>query len=153
LLPASSPHDNELVSGHLTGDNLWGVAGARAAALIARTAGNDAVADQWSAEAAAYQATLDAQLRRAVKRTGGWIPPALDTRGGQDWGNLWPVYPTALYPPSNPMVAATMRHARTRFREGVATYVNGRDLHDYLGFRVFETELAGGDQTRAVAGP
>jgi hypothetical protein len=152
LLPAGSPRDNELVSGHLAGDNFWGVAGLRAAAALAREAGDASLADQWSAEAAVYQATLDAQLRQAVKRTGGWIPPAIDARGGQDWGNLWPVYPTNIYSPGNAMVRATMRHARSEFAEGIATYNDGRNLHDYLGFRVFQTDLAAGDQQRAVDG-
>lgn len=151
LLPPSDPHDNEQVAGHLVGDNLWGVAGARAAAGIARAAGQPQTADEWAAEAAAYQATLDAQLRQATSRTGGWIPPALDAGGGQDWGNLWPVYPTGIYAPSNPMVQRTMRHARAKFREGIATYL-GRLLHDYIGFRVFETDLAAGVQRRVVAG-
>jgi hypothetical protein len=152
LLPPSTPQDNELIAGHLVGDNLWGVAGARAAATIARTSGDPQLADRWAAEAAAYQATLDAQLRQAVKRTGGWIPPAVDQKGGQDWGNLWPVYPTGVYSASNDMVQRTMRHARARFEEGIATYLDGRLLHDYLGFRVFQTDLAAGNQSRAVDG-
>jgi hypothetical protein len=152
LLPPSTPQDNELIAGHLVGDNLWGVAGARAAATIARASGDPQLADRWAAEAAAYQATLDAQLRQAVKRTGGWIPPALDAKGGQDWGNLWPVYPTGVYSASNDMVKRTMDHARARFEEGIATYLDGRLLHDYLGFRVFQTDLAAGNQSRAVDG-
>ena len=152
LLPASDPHDNEQVAGHLVGDNLWGVAGAQAAASIARAAGDPQMADRWAADAAAYQATLDAQIRQAVKGTGGWIPPALDRSGGQDWGNLWPVYPTNVYAPSNSMVDDTMKRARSRFAEGIATYMDGRLLHDYLGFRVFETNLAAGDQQDTVDG-
>jgi hypothetical protein len=152
LLPPSDPHDNEQIAGHLVGDNLWGVAGARAAATIARTAGQPQTADQWAAEAAAYQATLDAQIRQAAQSTGGWIPAAVDTKGGQDWGNLWPVYPTGVYSPSDLMVERTMRHARARFKEGIATYMDGRLLHDYLGFRVFETDLAAGNADRAVDG-
>jgi hypothetical protein len=152
LLPPSTPHDNELVDGHLTGDNLWGVAGARAAAQVARMAGNGKLADQWQGDADAYQATLDSRIRQAAKTTGGYIPPALDRSGGQDWGNLWPVYPTGVYGPSDPAVQATMRRARSRFAEGIATYNNGRNLHDYLGFRVFQTDLFGGDQAKAVAG-
>ncbi|HEX6713355.1 MAG TPA: hypothetical protein VF066_08215, partial [Thermoleophilaceae bacterium] len=97
LLPASDPHDNERIAGHFVGDNLWGVAGARAAATIARVAGEPQTADRWAAEAAAYQATLDAQIRQAADRNGGVIPPALDQKGGQDWGNLWPVWPTGIY--------------------------------------------------------
>jgi hypothetical protein len=152
LLPPSDPHDNEQIAGHLVGDNLWGVAGARAAATIARTAGDPQTADRWAADAAAYQATLDAQIRQAVKGTGGWIPAAVDQKGGQDWGNLWPVWPTGVYAASDDMVQSTMRHARARFREGIATYMDGRLLHDYLGFRVFETDLAAGSPRRTVDG-
>src|SRR4051794_31965373 len=152
LLPPSTPNDNELIAGHLVGDNLWGVAGARAAATIARTAGDPQKADEWAAEAAAYQATLDAQIRQAAKGNGGVIPPALDAKGGQDWGNLWPVYPTGIYSPTDDLVERTMRHARNDFAEGIATYLDGRLLHDYLGFRVFETDLAAGNQQRAVDG-
>src|SRR3954454_24970182 len=152
LLPASDPHDNEQVAGHLVGDNLWGVAGARAAATIARTAGDPQTADGWAAEAAAYQATLDAQIRQAAKSNGGVIPPAIDAKGGQDWGNLWPVYPTGIYAASDDMVERTMRHARAKFQEGIATYMDGRLLHDYLGFRVFDTDLLAGNQQRAVDG-
>jgi hypothetical protein len=36
--------------------------------------------------------------------------------------------------------------------EGLATYDGGHSLHDYLGFAVFETELAAGDAAQAVAG-
>ena len=152
LLPPSEPRDNELVNGHLVGDNFWGVAGARAAATVARAAAEPQLADRWSAEAAAYQATLDAQLRQAVKRTGGWIPVAVDVRGGEDWGNLWPLYPTGIYSPSDTMIERTMRHARAQFREGIGTYLDRRLLHHYLGFRVFQTDLAAGNQERAIDG-
>jgi hypothetical protein len=152
LLPPSDPHDNEQIAGHLVGDNLWGVAGARAAATLARTAGDPQTADRWAAQAAAYQATLDAQIRQAANGNGGVIPPALDQKGGQDWGNLWPVWPTGIYSASDDMVERTMRHARNDFREGIATYLDGRLLHDYLGFRVFETDLAAGNQQRTIDG-
>lgn len=152
LLPPSTPNDNELIAGHLSGDNFWGVAGARSAAQIARTAGDDSLADRFAAQAAAYQATLDAQIRNAAKSTGGFIPPALDERGGQDWGNLWPVWPTNVYRASDDVVEATMKRARSRFREGISTYLDGRLLHAYLGFRVFETDLARGAQQRTVDG-
>ena len=152
LLPAGNPRDNELVTGHMAGDNFWGVAGARAAADIARAAGDDGLAERWAAEAASYAAALDSAVRSAAGRTGGWIPPALDADGGQDWGNLWAAYPTGAYPPGDPVVEATMRHARGEFREGIATWLDGRLLHHYLGFRVFQTDLADGDQDRALRG-
>jgi len=151
LLPAGNPRDNELVTGHMAGDNFWGVAGARAAADLARAAGDDRLAERWAAEAAAYAAALDASVRKAAERT-GFIPPALDAAGGQDWGNLWAAYPTGVYAAGDPLVEATMRHARGEFREGIATWLDGRLLHHYLGFRVFQTDLADGDQDRALRG-
>jgi len=36
--------------------------------------------------------------------------------------------------------------------EGLPTYLDGRELHDYLGFRIFQTELAAGDAADAIAG-
>ncbi len=42
--------------------------------------------------------------------------------------------------------------ARAHMAQGLATYENGHSLHDYLGFSVFETELAAGEVSRAVAG-
>ena len=152
LLPPGTPRDNELVTGHLAGDNFWGVAGARAAADIARAAGDGGLAERWAAEAAVYAAALDSAVRGAADRTGGWIPPALDAAGGQDWGNLWAAYPTGAYAPGDPVVEATMRHARGKFREGIATYLDRRLLHHYLGFRVFQTDLADNDQDRALRG-
>lgn len=152
LLPAGNPRDNELVTGRMAGDNFWGVAGARAAADIARAAGDDRLAERWAADAAAYAASVDSAVRNAADRTGGWIPPALDANGGQDWGNLWAAYPTGTYPAGDPLVEATMRHARGEFREGIATWLDGRLLHHYLGFRVFQTDLADGDQDRALRG-
>jgi hypothetical protein len=49
-------------------------------------------------------------------------------------------------------VTATLAKARAAFREGIATYLAGTDLHGYLGFRVFETELLRGDQRSVVDG-
>jgi hypothetical protein len=114
-------------------------------------AGNGKLAGDWAQEAADYQSTLDSQIRRSPG-PGGSIPPAVDAAGGQDWGNLWPVYPTGVYGAADDLVRATMKRARSRFAEGVATYNDGRNLHDYLGFRVFQTDLAAGAQQRVVDG-
>ncbi|MEA2445585.1 MAG: hypothetical protein QOJ12_2877, partial [Thermoleophilales bacterium] len=81
---------------------------------------------------------------------GGAFPPSLDAPDGPDWGNLWAAWPYPVLAPGDPLVTATLGAARRRFAEGIATY--GRSLHGYLGFRVFETELARGDQRAAVDG-
>ncbi len=151
LLPASNPHDNELAYGHITGDDLWAVAGLRSAIAAATLAGQSADAAAWSAVDQRFEAALHREIEAAVART-GHIPPVLDAKGGQDWGNYWAAYPVPVLDPRSPAVAATLRWARAHMAEGLPTYLHGRELHDYLGFRIFETELEAGDAADAVAG-
>jgi hypothetical protein len=153
LLPAvTDPNDNELLPGHLAGDNFWAHAGVRGAIELARRVGRQDLVNRWNAELAAFQASLKVALATATKATGGWIPPALDVRGGQDWGNLWSAYPLGVLSPDSPEVAATQTHARTKFREGIATYADTTLLHHYLSFRVFQTSLLRGEQRAVVRG-
>jgi hypothetical protein len=151
LMPPGDPRDNELVAGHLAGDNFWAVAGVTEAVEIARRLGQDADAARWASELGDFRRVLQANVRTAVART-GYIPPALDASGGQDWGNYWAVYPSHSFNPLDPAVTATVRHARSGFREGIATYGQPRVLHAYLGFRVLETQLVRGDQAAVVRG-
>jgi len=152
LLPRSDPHDNELVAGHLAGDDFWGVAGANAAVGLARALGRDDLAARWTVDRDDLRLATIRGARAAAARHAGAIPPALDARGGLDWGNLWAAYPYPVLPPSDPLVTATLAHARRHFAEGIATYGRRRGLHGYLGFRTLETELARGDQRQVVDG-
>jgi hypothetical protein len=152
LVPSSDPRDNELVAGHLAGDNFWALAGADEAAAMARRLGREAEAAAWARERDDLRAALERALDAAASRTGGRIPPALDAADGQDWGNLWAAYPGPGLDPRDARVTATLRHARRRFREGLATWLDGRVLHHYLGFRVLQTELRRGEQDRVVRG-
>ncbi len=151
LLPVGDPQDNELAVGHLAGDDLWAAAGLRSAVALARLAGRPDLATAWHALDEHFEATLDAALSAAVART-GHIPPVLDAEGGQDWGNYSVAYPVQVLGAGSPEVAATIAWARAHMAEGLATYDGGRSLHDYLGFAVFQTELAAGDSAGAVAG-
>ncbi|MGA2165159.1 MAG: hypothetical protein ABSH36_11910, partial [Solirubrobacteraceae bacterium] len=171
LLPASNPHDNELAYGHITGDDLWAAAGLRsaiAAATLAGQAGDasaapagqsaaatpaeaSADATAWTAVDQRFEAALDHAIAAAVARE-GHIPPVLDAKGGQDWGNYWAAYPVQVLGARSPAVAATLRWARIHMAEGLPTYLNGGELHDYLGFRIFQAELARGEAADAVAG-
>jgi hypothetical protein len=153
LLPAGDPRDNELVAGHLFGDDFWAVAGLDAAAALARVAGAPTSAAAWQAEADDLRLAVRRQVQRVRGRFAGAIPPAVDSAGGLDWGNLWAAWPDAVLDPSDPAVSATLRRVRSRFAEGIATYGAAHpSLHDYLGFRVFETELERGQQADVVAG-
>ena len=152
LLPASNPNDDEFISGRLAGDDFWAVAGMDAAVALARVAGASDLAAQWTNIADRLRASVAHATRTAAARNGGAVPPALDHRSGRDWGNWWVAYPDGPLPASDPIVAATVARARAAFRQGIATYNHGRWLHDYLGFRILETELERGNQSAVVAG-
>jgi hypothetical protein len=151
LVPSSDPRDNELAQGHLAGDDFWAVDGATQAAALASIAGDAAAATRFTADADALRATVVARVRDASARD-GTIPPVLDSASGLDWGNLWAAYPGAVLDPRDPLVARTLRRVRRHFREGIATWGAHRSLHGYLGFRVFETDLAAGHRRRALDG-
>jgi hypothetical protein len=151
LLPADNPGDDELAFGHITGDDLWAAAGLRSAITSAKLAGRDDLAGEWQAVDTRFEASLDQAIAAAVARA-GHIPPVLDASGGQDWGNYYAAYPVQVLAPTSPAVKATVVWAQAHMKEGLATYANGSSLHDYLGFPIFQTELAEGDASDALAG-
>jgi hypothetical protein len=144
--------DNEVVTGHLTGDVFWAINGVDAAVDMARFLGRTNEARRWSGQGARLREALNRALGPAVARTGGYIPPSLDVAGGQDWGNYWSSYPERILAPDDPRVTATLNHARSEFREGIATYRDTSLLHAYLGYRVFQTELLRNEQLKVVRG-
>ena len=112
LVPPSDPRDNELVAGHLAGDDFWAVAGLEAAVDVARMLGEDERAADWDAELAALRTTVRERVAAAAARNGGAIPPALDRGGGLDWGNLWAAWPAQVIDPASPLVTRTLARAR-----------------------------------------
>ncbi len=122
---------------------------ARAAAATPAEASADAAA--WTTVDQHFEAALDHAIAAAVARE-GHIPPVLDAKGGQDWGNYWAAFPVQVLGARSPAVSATLRWARAHMAEGLPTYLNGSELHDYLGFRIFQAELAAGDAADALAG-
>lgn len=150
LLPAGAPGDNEFLAGRLAGDDFWAVAGVDAAVDLARIAGATELQSTWQAVAGQLRGTVALAARAAAARNAGGVPPLLDRPGGRDWGNWWVAYPDGPLAPADPVVTATIRRAQARFREGIATY--GGQLHDYTGFRIFETQLERGDQAAVVDG-
>jgi hypothetical protein len=152
LMPISSPGDNEYTTGHLAGDDFWAVAGMDAALRVAVLAGQPQSIAGWQQIDDRLRANVDRATRAAAARNGGAVPPALDRSGGRDWGNWWVGYPDGPLGLYDPIVTATIARADAGMREGIATYDHGRLLHDYLGFRIFETQLERGDQAAVVAG-
>jgi len=145
LIPTGNPGDDELVTGHITGDDLWTAAGLKAAINYATACGANTLATRWQGVASTFDASLHTALAAAVARA-GYIPPSLDASGGQDWGNFVPSFPEPVLAPTGPWVQATIAEEQKRSAEGLPTYDNGASLHDYLGFAVFETELNAGEE-------
>jgi hypothetical protein len=152
LVPPSDPRDNELVAGHLAGDDFWAVAGLQAAVRVAVMLGEDERAQSWGDELRGLVRTVRERVEIAAARNGGAIPPALDRDGGRDWGNLWAAWPAQVLDPLSPLVTRMIARARGQFREGLATYGEFHNLHHYLGFRVWETELERDEQAPVVQG-
>ncbi|MHB8243289.1 MAG: hypothetical protein ACYDHN_15040 [Solirubrobacteraceae bacterium] len=151
LLPPSDPGDDELVDGHITGDDLWAAMGLQAAISDATLAGRSDLAAAWQRTSARFDGSLTRAIALAVARV-GHIPPALDVAGGQDWGNYSAAYPVEVLTASSPAVQATVAWAEDHMAQGLATYLNGASLHDYLGFSIFETDLAAGRVAATVRG-
>lgn len=151
LLPATSLDDDEQLSGHITGDDLWAAVGLRAAVADALLAGQDALAASWQQDTERFESALQQALAAATARA-GYIPPALDVPGGQDWGNYGAAFPEPVLSPTSTAVQETLAWAQSHMVDGLPTYKGGHSLHGYLGFRIFETELDTGDVTAAVNG-
>lgn len=151
LIPATSPGDNEAISGHITGHNFWALDGLQNAIVLAKATGHQQDAAEFLGEYKDYLATLIKVLDRVTQTTSGYIPPGLDgQKDGQDWGNMLAVYPGILLPPHGRMVTATLDATRAKYKEGIMTYGDGVYLHDYLGFSNTETELLRDDQQLAI---
>ena len=150
LIPATTPGDNEDISGHVTGHNFWALAGLKNAIAIADGLGRTADAAAWRREYDDFLNSLTKQLDQITVATAGYIPPGLDASGGQDWGNLLSVYPETILDPYDPKVTATLRATRAKYQEGIMTYGDGRWLHHYLTMKNTETEVIRGDQQTAL---
>lgn len=150
LIPASAPGDNEEISGHVTGHNFIALGGLKNAIAIAEGVGRVDDAKAFRAEYDDFAGALKARLEAMTAITGGYIPPGLDSLGGNDWGNMESVFPEQILDPHDPMVTATLDATRRKYAEGIMTYGNGRWLHHYLTISNTETEVIRGDDRLAV---
>jgi hypothetical protein len=149
--PVVTPPDNELTTGHISGDNFWAAAGAQGAVEVAQAAGDQASAARWQADHDAFVNVLRQRVFLAQQANHGYIPPTLDNgTSGNDWGNLWSSYPTPVIDPNSAVVLRTIAHVRRKFREGITTWAGL--LHGWLGFRLLEEELLQGRQRDVVEG-
>lgn len=148
ILPPSDPGDNEDQAGHVTGDLAWLAGGTRRVTGLALVAGDQARATAWGA--IADRVAEIARARVAEAAVDGVVPPVLDAKGGERWGQMWLAWPTGLLAPDDPLVRATMAAGAAEEREGLAIW--DKRLHLYLGLRRRHTALLDGRPDVAVAG-
>jgi hypothetical protein len=148
LLPYADPRDNELTRAQLVGNDAWGIAGCRAAATLARLAGDDSLARAADSTAADYRATF----RAALVRGGSPDVPASWQGVGRDWGNLTVGYPTRVLPDDDPRLALLARRIRARTGgPGLVSYGPLDTLHTYLGTDLAQWALLAGRAAEARA--
>ncbi len=155
IMPSSDVRDNEYVAAHLTGYNFLALDGLQSAIQLAEATGHPDDALAFQQEYDDYRATFLRLLDAVTRKTGGYIPPALDAKGwqGTDWGNLLSVTPEPVLDPHDPRVTATLRHVQALYQEGISTYSepdDGEFLHHYLTIKNTLTELVRGEQEQAI---
>jgi hypothetical protein len=150
LIPKTTPGDNEDISGHVTGHNFWALIGLKNMIAVAQGLGRHDDARLFGDEYDDLHKALRLRLQAMSQLSGGFIPPGLDTLGGNDWGNMLSVYPEMILDPHDPLVTATLQMTRAKYQEGIMTYGNGRWLHHYLTMKNTETEVIRGDQKTAL---
>ncbi len=151
LLPPSTINDDEqLTDARITGDEIWAAVGLRSAISTARVAGRPDLVSAWQVVDRRFEAHLDAALARD-QATYGHITPALDTPGGDDWGNYDLVYPMPIVAPDSNEVTDIIAWEQAHSTQGLADFARAGFLHDYLGFPIFQTELSRGGSSVAEA--
>ena len=153
VLPAAPADGEYLWDGkhHIVGYDLWNLRGLLCTADAARALGKAAEADAMLAEARAYRAAIDA----AHKRTGlPHFPPSWET-DGTHWGNTETLWPTELFAPDDPRVAALIDHARTKqgggFVEGTILWMGRPNaIHPYMGSYTCMASLLRGEHEQFV---
>ncbi len=160
LLPDAPNADGEGLRGmyHTVGYDFWNLRGLLCTADAARLLGKTDEADKLLREAKLYRAAIDT----AWKRSGlAYFPPSWEKKGCH-WGNTETLWPTELFAPDDPRVAATITQVREHFGgggfvEGVAHrfncslfYPDADRLHPYMSAFTTMASLVRGEHEKVV---
>src|ERR1035437_709479 len=111
--PATVADDAYLANVRQTGMSTWMLIGLQNALEMASTMGRKDDADRFEAERRRYRRAFEEELAVQTKKSGGWIPPALEgTLAGNHWDELMTLYPEPLFEPFEPRVTSTTRESR-----------------------------------------
>ncbi len=118
------PDDAALQGVRQTGPNVWALHGMPHAIAMAEAMGKPRDVMRFRAEHRRFRAALEKQLAVQTAKSGGWIPPAVEsTLLGNHWDNMMLLYPEPLFEPFDPRVTATIAASRRTYCEGILGYV------------------------------
>jgi cytidylate kinase len=148
LLPPAPADGENLWDGkhHIVGYDLWNLRGMLCTADAAAILGKKDDAERLAREAAEYRAAIEA----AWKKTGlAHFPPSWE-KDGTHWGDTETLWPTELFPPDDPRVAASIDEVRHRFAggfaEGTLRWTGQPDvIHPYMSAYTTMASLARGE--------
>ncbi|MBI4657677.1 MAG: hypothetical protein HY735_02305 [Verrucomicrobia bacterium] len=153
VLPNAVADGEDLWDGkhHIVGYDLWNLRGLLCTADAAVSLGETAGASEFRREADDYRKAIDA----AWKRTGlPHFPPSWE-KVGTHWGNTETLWPTELFAPDDPPVAALVSHVRREFMggfvEGTIRWAGFPDvIHPYLSSYTTMASLVRGEHEQFV---
>lgn len=130
LMPFADPRDGELAIAPLVGNDLWALAGYRAAARLCGSAARPVDSTNVEHARAAYLADFLTQLAHAPSSD---VPPCW-IGAGRDWGNLVAAWPSRVLAPSDPRCARLARRLWARAGgAGLLCYGSDDSLQTYVG--------------------
>ena len=153
LLPAAPADGENLWDGkhHIVGYDLWNLRGILCTADAAAILGKKDDAEMLAREAGEYRAAIDAAWKRTQL---AHFPPSWE-KDGTHWGDTETLWPTELFPPDDPRVAASIDEARRRFAggfvEGTIRWVGQEDaIHPYMSAYTTMDSLDRGEDEQVV---
>jgi len=135
VLP-NAPADGEYLwdgKHHIVGYDFWNLRGLLCTADAAKILGKTQEAEELLEQANTYRKAID----NAWKQTGlDYFPPSWE-KAGTHWGNTETLWPTELFEPDDPRVAALIKHVRQDhgggFIEGAIRWLGHPDaVHPYM---------------------
>ena len=153
VLPAAPADGEYLWDGkhHIVGYDLWNLRGLLCTAEAARVLEKNDEAEKLQREAGSYRAAIDA----AWKRTGlAHFPPSWE-KEGTHWGNTETLWPTEVFAPADPRVAALIRQVRQNhgggYVEGTIRWLGQAEaIHPYMGAYTTMAALVRGEHEQVV---
>ena len=153
VLPVA-PADGEYLwdaKHHIVGYDVWNLRGLWCTADAARALGKTDEAKELLGELKLYRADFDA----AWRRTGlDHFPPSWE-KAGTHWGNTETLWPTEVFAPDDPRVAALIEEVRRNhgggYVEGTIRWLGHKDaIHPYMGAYTTMASLIRGEHEQVV---